>query len=150
MKSQHIGSVPLRLLAPQALHGFEGLNQAFLFSRRERREHGTGFVPRSGIERKEGGSSLLRQGEVIEAAIGVGRISHHQAAVLEVPEHPAQIPRVEAQVRAQLRRGWLFPLKQLVEHAPLGQRERAPQQSLAQGANLLGVEAVEPPHRSDS
>src|SRR2546427_169028 len=48
------------------------------------------------------------------------------------------------------RRGGLLAVRELVEHPHLAQGERALEVALVQQADLLGVEAVEAPHRRDA
>src|SRR5206468_12914651 len=69
-------------------------------------------------------------GEAHEALPGVaGRGLPVDEAVLHEPAQDAtQIPRVEAQLPAQLRRRRLVALRQLVQYARRGERERAVQE----------------------
>ena len=66
-----------------------------------------------------------------------------------MPENPAEIAGVEAEVAADFGRRRVAALADLVEHARFGQRERAVEPAVAQHAEMLRVEAVEAPHRGD-
>jgi len=71
--------------------------------------------------------------------------------VLHEPAQDAtQIPRVEAQLPAQLRRRRLVALRQLVQYARRGERERAVQEPFVEQADLLRVEPIEAPHHRDA
>src|SRR5881396_2182752 len=56
----------------------------------------------------------------------------------------------EKPTAAELGRGGLLAVRELVEHPHLAQGERALEIALVQQADLLGVEAVEAPHRRDA
>ena len=73
-----------------------------------------------------------------------------QAALLEIAQHAAEIAGVEIERAADVARGGASPLRDLVEHARLGQRVGAVELGLAQHADLPRVEAVEAAHRGDA
>src|SRR3989454_1110484 len=91
-------------------------------------------------------------GEAHEALPGVaGRgLPVDQAALHEPAQDATQIPRVEAQLPAQLRRRRLVALRQLVQDARRGERERAVQEPFVEQADLLRVEPIEAPHDCDA
>ena len=74
--------------------------------------------------------------------------------LLEAAKNAAQIPFVEREPRGEHRSRRRFarrgPVGKLVEHAHARQRERAVEQVLAQHADPLRVEAIEPAHRRDA
>src|ERR1043166_1573136 len=73
-----------------------------------------------------------------------------EAALGKAAQDAAEITRVEAEVARDVGGGGGGAVGKLVEHARLGERERALVQPLAQHADVLGVEAGEPPHRRDA
>src|SRR5262245_56556805 len=73
-----------------------------------------------------------------------------EALPLEAPEDPAQVAGVEPQVAAERAGGETVAMGELVEDAGLGEGERAPDQSLVEDADPLGVEAIEAPDAGDA
>ena len=61
----------------------------------------------------------------------------------EAAQDAAQIAGVEPEIAAEVGGGRRLAVGQLVEHAQLGQRERAVEVAVAERADLAGVEAVE-------
>ena len=80
------------------------------------------------------------------ARIVLGRDGLDQAVVAQGTQDPAEIARVEPEVAAELGGGRAVAVRQLVEHARLGEGERAAGQTFVQEADLPRVEAVEAPH----
>src|SRR5262249_40284227 len=68
-----------------------------------------------------------------------------QAPLLEVPEDPAQVSRVQVQIAGELGRRRPVPVCQLVEHTPLGEGEGASEEPFVEHADLPGVKAIEAP-----
>ena len=69
---------------------------------------------------------------------------------MEAAQDAAEIAGIEAEIAADVGRGRAVALPDLIEHARLGQRERAVEPAVLQHAEVLGVEAVEAPHRGDA
>jgi hypothetical protein len=81
----------------------------------------------------------------------VGRgLPADQAELVKAPQHAAEIAGVEAEVAHDVGRGRAFALPDLVEHARLGERERAFEPVLAQHAEVLRVEPIETAHRGEA
>src|SRR5262249_47418741 len=70
-----------------------------------------------------------------------------EPALVEPTDDAAQVAGIEAELAAQLTRRHRVTVRQLVEHAALGQRERTGEIALVEQADLLRVETVEAPHR---
>ena len=149
MAAQDVGHAALRRIAQQARDGRQRFDQARLIVGAERVEQAADLGARAGVDRGERRLALLREGEDGLAAIVLRRLPHHVAALLEALEHPAEIARIEVELAGELacRRGLV--MRQLVDDAALGQRERAVQQALAQHADPARVEAREAAHRLD-
>ena len=73
-----------------------------------------------------------------------------QPELVEAPQDAAEIAGVEIEVARDVGRGGAAALPDLVEHARLGERERAVEPAVLQHAEVLGIEAVEAPHRGDA
>jgi hypothetical protein len=97
----------------------------------------------SSLERREGLAALGRERQ--RAAAGVARVSlaPHQAARGEAAQDAAQVAAVQRQFARQIHCGHAVALRQLVEHAHLGQREAAGEQPLVEQAERTRVEAAE-------
>ena len=67
----------------------------------------------------------------------------------EFLQNATQIAAVESQVVGELTRGDAGPVRELVEYADLGQRERARQQAFVQDADAARLEPVEMPDGGD-
>src|SRR5262249_44134324 len=91
------------------------------------------------------------EGEMRLAPVGVGSRARDEPAPGEALEDAAQVPDVDVQGlreidggrRRRARRPGVAVTPDLVEHAPLGQREGAVQELFLQYADLARVEAVE-------
>ena len=104
---------------------------------------------RAGVDLGERGFALLGERQNGLAAIGLGRAAHEVAALLEALQHATEIAGIEVQLSGQLgRRGGLV-MRELVDDAALGQRERAAEQALVQHADPARVEAREAAHGLD-
>src|SRR5438105_6794791 len=137
-----------RPIAPeQPLDGLHRGDDVGLRGGGEGREQRGHFVVRTGVERGEQLAPRRREGQVAPAPVGRGARSRDETALLEAAQHAAQVARVEPQVAAQLGGRRLLAMRQLVQHAHLGQRERAVVRAAAQQADLPRVESVEAARR---
>ena len=100
------------------------------------------------------GANALRPFAVIEMTLWrpsfAARTFFEQPLLAEAAQDAAQIPVVEIEVGGELARGHVLAMRQLVEHARLGEREARVHQALLQQAELARVEAREAPHRGDA
>ena len=102
--------------------------------------------------------NLLLFGALLVAGLVGGELAHRwvalprvtgrrrtadQAAGFEPPEDAAEVAGVQAEIAAELGGGRRGAVREFVEDAHLGERERAVQQMLAEDADLARVEAVE-------
>jgi hypothetical protein len=76
-------------------------------------------------------------------AVGAGRQGLDEAALLERPKGSTEVAAVEVEGKSDLAGGWLLAVRELEEDAGFGERERAAQMLVAEGADAGGVEAVE-------
>ena len=110
----------------------------------EPRQHRRDLVAGAGVERRR-----TRRGPSAVSAIRLWRAScrrrlaHDQPGVREAAQDAAEIAGVEPELLAELGRRDRVALRELVEHARLGQREPAVEQSFLQHADPPRVEAVE-------
>jgi multidrug efflux pump subunit AcrA (membrane-fusion protein) len=95
-------------------------------------------------------TSALGDRQQALAAVAVRGRLDDQLARLEAAQDAAEIARVHSQILGELAGGRLVALRELVEHARLGEGERAFEPAFLQHADALGVEAVEAPHRGDA
>ena len=79
-----------------------------------------------------------REAQQALARVGGRRRPRDQAAGFEAAEDAAQIAGVEAEVAAEVGGGRRVAVGELVEHAHLGQRERAVEQVLAERRRSAG------------
>src|SRR2546428_7324177 len=114
------------------------------------REHLAHRAARAVVQRAEGLASLRGERQAGLTRVVLRGLALHQLLPLEVLQQAAEIPEVEVEVGAELARGALAALPQLIEHARLRQRERASQEARLQGADAPRVEAVEAPQRVDA
>jgi len=153
VRPQQIGLTRRPGPAEQALDRLHRGDQATLRRRRQPRQHGADLLARAFIERREGGASGRGQRQQALPSVGVRRSLGEQAAPGELGQDAAQITGIERQLAGQLGRAetpaQVGVLRQLIEHARLGQRKFAGEQPLLQHADPLGVEAVEAPHHGD-
>jgi len=133
-----------------AADGVHRLEHTLLVGVGQLAQHRADVRVRPRLERGEGGPPPLGQRQMALAPVGFRRRSLDQVAPLEAAQDAAQVARVQAELAAELRRGGLLAVRKLVEHPHLAQRERALEIALVQQADLLGVEAVEAPHRRDA
>ncbi|MNS82625.1 hypothetical protein D3C72_1163730 [compost metagenome] len=84
-------------------------------------------------------------GQAQHALAGVARVrlAREPAVGFEAAQDAAEVARVEAQVAPDLAGDGGFAVRQLVEHAHVGQRQVAAQIGV-EGADAARVEAVEP------
>ena len=73
-----------------------------------------------------------------------------QAVLAEAAQDAAEIAVVEVEIGRERARRHLLAMRELVEHARLGEREARVHQALLQQAELARVEAGEAPHRGDA
>ena len=104
---------------------------------------------RARLERREGGASFRGQARAGAGARRRRRGAARQPLRFEAAQDAAQIAGVEAEIAAEIGRGRRLAVRELVEDAHLGQRERAVEQAIAERADAAGVEAVERAHRID-
>jgi len=90
-------------------------------------------------------------GERQKALPPIGRrgFAPDQPELLESVKDAAEVTGVEAKRTADVGRGGGAAQMNFVEHPRLGERERTVQPAVGKHAQVLGVEAVEAPHRRD-
>jgi hypothetical protein len=71
------------------------------------------------------------------------RLAHDEPVGFEPAEDPAEVAGVEPQQPAQLGRGHLIAMRQLEQHAGLGERVRRAEDTGLEHADHARVEAVE-------
>ena len=76
-------------------------------------------------------------------AVRGGAQAFNEAPLLKAGKYPAQISAVECKVPAELRRGRVGPVGELVKDACLGEGEGAVQRRIVKNPDPLRVEAVE-------
>nr|BFE98510.1 hypothetical protein GCM10020241_01860 [Streptoalloteichus tenebrarius] len=104
---------------------------------------------RAAVQLGVGGPPPVGQADHLAAGVGPGALPDHQLGPLEPGQQPAQVAGVDVEVAAQGGDLAGADLRQLVEHAGLGQRVGGAQQVVAQHADDIGVEAVERPDGGD-
>jgi hypothetical protein len=70
----------------------------------------------------------LRQPQQDLSPVGRRGLAVDEPLLLEAAQDPTQVPRIDAQLPAEVGRGGLVVVRQLVQHAHLGEGERASQQ----------------------
>ena len=143
------GAVGRALVAEHALDRRHRAEQAFLALGRERREDLAHLVARALVEVAERAPAGGGQRERLAAAVGPVARPQHQALLLEAGEQPRQVRWVEAEVGRDGPGRDAVAVGQLEQDPRLGQRERGGEQVAAQGADALGVPAVEAANRFD-
>src|SRR4029077_7407024 len=118
-------------------------------ARRQRGQHGADLVVRTAVELCKSLPSLVGQAELELPPVGGERLAGDQPVFVEFLDDAAEIAGVEAELSPDLLGGQLLPVRELVEHPRLAQRERALHQMLVEHAELAGVEAVERANRRD-
>ncbi|MNV10398.1 hypothetical protein D3C71_1009180 [compost metagenome] len=143
--TQHGGLGPGRRCGrfEQRLHRVHGLHQLVLLRRRQRGEQGGGFVARFLLQRRKRGMADFGQAQHALAGVARVRLAREPAVGFEAAQDAAEVAGVETQVAPDLAGDGGFAVRQLVEHAHVGQRQVAAQVGV-EGADAARVEAVEP------
>jgi hypothetical protein len=90
----------------------------------------------------------LREAQQALAGVLRMRLAREPAGAFEAAQDAAQVAAVQAEVLADLARHSALAVRQLVEHAHVGQRHVAAEVGV-EGADAARVEAVELAHRLD-
>ncbi len=112
-------------------------------------QHCGDLILRAQVQLGKGLAALGGEAELVLPAIRGQGPAGDQALFVEALHDAAEIAGVEAELVADLLCGKVVPLRELVEHAGLAERERALSQVLVEHAKLAGVEAVEGANRCD-
>ena len=142
MRAQHVRR-RRRWRRQRALDRLHRIDDLPLAGRREAAEQGADVVPRPLFVRRELDAAAPGQVDQVAAGVGRRRRAADEAFRFEPPQYAAQIPGVEAQVVPQIGGGEIVAVRELVEHAHLGERVRTVEEVLAERADLARVEAVE-------
>ena len=108
---------------------------------------------RARIERRERLPPAARQRQQSFARVRQRTLPPYPPSLDETPQDAAEIALVHAEACSEgtgARRRLNGCMRQFVEHAHFGQRERACEQAFAQHAYALRVEAIEPAHRGNA
>ena len=125
-------------------------DEIILLGRGQPAEQGADLLHGPRFERIEGLASARCQRQDALPTI-VGRdVLADQPALVEPAQDAAEVAGIEAEIATDLGRGGAAALPDLVQHARLGQRERAVEPAVLQHAEILRVEAVEAAHRGDA
>src|SRR5712692_8711783 len=95
------------------------------------------------VERLERSAPLAREGDDLPASVVVRPLARDEPVVLEPGENPAHVPGVDVERAAKLGDLGRFALRELEDDAALGKRVRRVEQSFAQHADHVRVEAAE-------
>ncbi len=131
---------PLAQQAPDRAHGRD---KASLFVVGQSSEYCGHLLLRADFKFTENLMPFSGQGQARPPGVGRARGPFNEILPLEALEHPAQISLIEFQLPGQLGRGRPVAVRDLVQHASLGQGERALQQAFVQNADVLRIEPVE-------
>jgi hypothetical protein len=112
-------------------------------------EHRLDVAAGAPIELVEGAPAERRQCQQPLPPVGGRRTLGDQPLLAKTLQDAAEVPRIELERGGEVGRRRLLAMRQLVQHADLGETERALEMALAENADLAGVEAIEPPHRFD-
>src|SRR6185312_4850477 len=87
-----------------------------------------------------------REAQMAPAPVGPGPLAAEQPPPLEAAKDPAEVAGIHPERRAHLAGGGSLLVSELVEHSPLGEGERALEESFVEDTDLSGVEPVEAAH----
>jgi hypothetical protein len=133
--------------AQQATDGTDRVDEPLLAGVVERGEQL--FDERVGvaIELPEGGAARGGERDVALASVVRRAGAPDEPSSLEPLEQPAQVSRVEPQLAPECRRRWRVAMRELEEHASLGEREGTVEvAALVERADEAGIEPIEPTH----
>src|SRR4051812_12978307 len=108
-------------------------------------EHARDLFALSVVQRRKRRPAFVRELDQALAAIRVRWPARDEAITLELGKDAAQVPRVDAQIPAQLRRRRSRAVGKFVKNAHFYQGKWAAQESLIQDPHPLRVEPVEAP-----
>ena len=130
-------------VAEQVFDRLHRLDDLRLFGAAAAPQHRGHLGARLFLERRQHRPAAAGHGQFALAGVGGGRSPSQQATLLETAQDPAQVAGVQSQVAAEIGGAARRAVRQLVEHAGFGQRQRGVEQVLAEHADPAGVETVE-------
>ncbi len=109
----------------------------------QRRRDAGDLVARTAVQRGEGAAARLGQRQLLAPAVAFRDRRLDQPPFAEASQGAAEIAGVEAEVAAQIAGGQTRAVRQFVEDPAFRQRELAVEQTLVQGPDMAGDEAIE-------
>jgi hypothetical protein len=150
MGTKHVGGLTgLASVAEQSLDRLERSYQPHLLGTAQLTQHCCDLIVGTGVNRREHIATPVGESENDLPAIPVRRALLNQTLLVEAAKDAAKVTGIQSELSGEIGGCHRLTLRELVQHPTFGQRQRAAEQSLAQDANLAGVEATEPPDGAD-